>query len=123
MPDAFDSECLDASEERFIDSMAFGILYWHLFVCVCFLLYQTREGFGSAWNDIFHRSPPCMQLFIRYDYSAQGRPRFGVGLGLFVDCLSTFSVPGHSNTIEIRYPGPDMQLLLKYVILLVVYLC
>ncbi|XP_030457240.1 uncharacterized protein LOC115678074 isoform X1 [Syzygium oleosum] len=53
------------------------------------------------------------ELFIRYDYSAQGRPRFGVGLGLFVDCLSTFSVPGHSNTIEIRYPGPDMQLLLK----------
>ncbi|XP_010053626.2 uncharacterized protein LOC104442036 [Eucalyptus grandis] len=53
------------------------------------------------------------ELFIRYDYHAQGRPRFGLGLGLFVDCLSTFSVPGHSNTIEMRYPGPDMQLLLK----------
>lgn len=58
----------------------------------------------------------CMlQLFIRYEYGAQGRPRFGVSLGLFVDCLNTFSVPGHSSTIEIRYPGPDMQLLLKYV--------
>ncbi|GFZ15472.1 PCNA domain-containing protein [Actinidia rufa] len=53
------------------------------------------------------------ELFIRYEYSAQGRPRFGVCLGLFVDCLNTFSVPGHSSTIEIQYPGPDMQLLLK----------
>ncbi|PSS11797.1 Cell cycle checkpoint protein [Actinidia chinensis var. chinensis] len=53
------------------------------------------------------------ELFVRYGYSAQGRPRFGVSLGLFVDCLNTFSVPGHSSTIEIQYPGPDMQLLLK----------
>lgn len=53
------------------------------------------------------------ELFIQYEYSAQGRPRFGVSLGLFVDCLNTFSVPGHSSTIEIQYPGPDMQLLLK----------
>lgn len=56
-----------------------------------------------------------MQLFIRYEYGAQGRPRFGVSLGLLVDCLNTFSVPGRSTMIEIRYPGPDMQLLLKYV--------
>lgn len=55
------------------------------------------------------------ELFIQYDYSAQGRPRFGVSLGLFVDCLNTFSVPGQSNTIEIQYPGPGMQLLLKSV--------
>ncbi|GMN30511.1 hypothetical protein TIFTF001_002821 [Ficus carica] len=55
------------------------------------------------------------ELFIRYEYGEQGRPRFGVSLGLFVDCLNTFSVPGHSSTIEIRYPGPDMQLLLKSV--------
>ncbi|XP_057977351.1 uncharacterized protein LOC131164285 [Malania oleifera] len=55
------------------------------------------------------------ELFIRYEYSAEGRPRFGVSLGLFVDCLNTFSVPGRSSTIEIRYPGPDMQLLLKSV--------
>lgn len=53
------------------------------------------------------------ELFIRYEYTAQGRPRFGLSLGLFVDCLNTFSVPGHSSTIEIRYPGPDMQLLIK----------
>lgn len=53
------------------------------------------------------------ELFIKYVYSAEGRPRFGVSLGLFVDCLNTFSVPGHSCSIEIRYPGPDMQLLLK----------
>ncbi|CAL5436427.1 unnamed protein product [Camellia sinensis] len=55
------------------------------------------------------------ELFIRYEYTAQGRPRFGVSLGLFVDCINAFSVPGHSNTIEIQYPGPDMQLLLKSV--------
>ncbi|OVA04747.1 Rad1/Rec1/Rad17 [Macleaya cordata] len=55
------------------------------------------------------------ELFQSYDYRAEGRPRFGVGLGLFVDCLNTFSVPGHSSTIEIRYPGPDMQLLFKSV--------
>ncbi|XP_041029005.1 uncharacterized protein LOC121268807 [Juglans microcarpa x Juglans regia] len=55
------------------------------------------------------------ELFIRYEYGAQGRPRFGVSLGLLVDCLNTFSVPGRSSMIEIRYPGPDMQLLLKSV--------
>ncbi|OWM64160.1 hypothetical protein CDL15_Pgr018731 [Punica granatum] len=57
----------------------------------------------------------CLQakLFIQYEYKAQGRPKFGVSLGLFVDCLNTFSVPGHSGAIEIQYPGPDMQLLLK----------
>ncbi|PNX60276.1 cell cycle checkpoint protein rad1-like [Trifolium pratense] len=56
------------------------------------------------------------ELFIRYDYNAEGRPRFGVSLGLFVDCLNAFSVPGHSSLIQIQYPGPDMQVLLKYVI-------
>nr|XP_023923037.1 uncharacterized protein LOC112034435 isoform X2 [Quercus suber] len=57
------------------------------------------------------------ELFIKYEYGgAQGRPRFGVSLGLLVNCLNTFSVPAggrSSSTIEIRYPGPDMQLLLK----------
>ncbi|KAK4769753.1 hypothetical protein SAY87_030285 [Trapa incisa] len=53
------------------------------------------------------------ELFIRYEYNAQGRPRFGVSLGLLVDSLNTFSVPGHPSAIEIQYPGPDMQLLLK----------
>ncbi|KAG6687888.1 hypothetical protein I3842_11G097400 [Carya illinoinensis] len=55
------------------------------------------------------------ELFIRYEYGAQGRPRFGVSLGLLVDCLNTFSVPGRSSMIEMQYPGPDMQLLLKSV--------
>ncbi|KAK2407682.1 exodeoxyribonuclease III [Trifolium repens] len=55
------------------------------------------------------------ELFIRYDYNAEGRPRFGVSLGLFVDCLNAFSVPGHSGLIQIQYPGPDMQVLLKSV--------
>lgn len=53
------------------------------------------------------------KLFVRYEYSAEGRARFGVSLGLFVDCINTFSAPGHSTSIELRYPGPDMQLLIK----------
>lgn len=60
----------------------------------------------------------AMQLFLVYEYAAEGRPRFGVSLGLFVDCLNTFSALGHSPVIEIRYPGPDMQLLLKYALFL-----
>ncbi|XP_010940947.1 uncharacterized protein [Elaeis guineensis] len=55
------------------------------------------------------------ELFLVYEYAAEGRPRFGLSLGLFVDCLNTFSAPGHAPVIEIRYPGPDMQLLLKSV--------
>lgn len=49
-----------------------------------------------------------LQLFAVYEYNAEGRPRFGLSLGLFIDCLNIFSTP-----VEIRYPGPDMQLLLK----------
>ncbi|KAL4340659.1 hypothetical protein GQ457_08G025040 [Hibiscus cannabinus] len=55
------------------------------------------------------------ELFVRYEYNAEGRPRFGVSLGLFVDCLNSFSAPGRSSSIQIQYPGPDMQLLLKSV--------
>ncbi|KAL1548026.1 exodeoxyribonuclease III [Salvia divinorum] len=55
------------------------------------------------------------ELFIKYDYAATGRPRFGVSLGLFIDCLNTFSVHGRSNVLELRYPGPDMQLMLRSV--------
>lgn len=53
------------------------------------------------------------ELFVQYEYASEGRPRFGVSLGLFVDSLSTFSTPGRTNMIEIQYPGPDMQLLIK----------
>ncbi|KAH6829929.1 PCNA domain-containing protein [Perilla frutescens var. hirtella] len=55
------------------------------------------------------------ELFIKYEYMAHGRPRFGVSLGLFIDSLNTFSVPGRSNILELRYPGPDMQLMLRSV--------
>ncbi|XP_050378905.1 uncharacterized protein LOC126796182 [Argentina anserina] len=55
------------------------------------------------------------ELFVRYEFKGHGRPRFGVSLGLFVDCLNTFSVPGKASLIEIQYPGPDMQLLVKSV--------
>ncbi|VFQ73164.1 unnamed protein product [Cuscuta campestris] len=69
---------------------------------------------GSASDS---RSEGCVfdsrQLFSQYEYRAEGRPRFGMSLGLFVDCLSTFSVPGKSSAIELQFPGPDMELLLK----------
>ncbi|AQK80201.1 Cell cycle checkpoint protein RAD1 [Zea mays] len=55
------------------------------------------------------------ELFVEYDYAGDGRQRFGLSLGLFVDCLNIFSSPGHASAVEIRYPGPDMQLLLKSV--------
>ncbi|KAL5225725.1 hypothetical protein ABZP36_012364 [Zizania latifolia] len=55
------------------------------------------------------------ELFVEYEYAAEGRPRFGLSLGLLVDCLNTFSAPGHASAVEISYPGPDMQLLLKSV--------
>ncbi|MED6208794.1 hypothetical protein PIB30_048525 [Stylosanthes scabra] len=55
------------------------------------------------------------ELFVRYDYNARVRPRFGLSLGIFVECLNAFSVPAHSTLIQIQYPGPDMQLLLKSV--------
>uniref|UniRef100_A0A453QJ07 Uncharacterized protein n=1 Tax=Aegilops tauschii subsp. strangulata TaxID=200361 RepID=A0A453QJ07_AEGTS len=55
------------------------------------------------------------QLFAEYDYGAEGRPRFGLSLGLLVDCLNMFTVPGFASPVEIRYPGPDMQLLLRSV--------
>ncbi|XP_078440084.1 PCNA domain-containing protein [Wolffia australiana] len=55
------------------------------------------------------------ELFLTYEYNAEGRPRFGLSLGLFIDCLNTFSSPGKSPLIEIGYPGPDMQLILKSV--------
>lgn len=55
------------------------------------------------------------ELFVKYEFGAHGRPRFGLSLGLFVDCLNTFSIPGRSNILELQYPGPDMQLLLRSV--------
>uniref|UniRef100_M8B2P2 Cell cycle checkpoint protein RAD1 n=1 Tax=Aegilops tauschii TaxID=37682 RepID=M8B2P2_AEGTA len=53
------------------------------------------------------------ELFAEYDYGAEGRPRFGLSLGLLVDCLNMFTVPGFASPVGIRYPGPDMQLLLS----------
>ncbi|KAL8170612.1 hypothetical protein V2J09_022416 [Rumex salicifolius] len=55
------------------------------------------------------------ELFLKYEYDAEERPRFGISLGLLIDCLNTFTIPGHSHVMELRYPGPDMQLLLKSV--------
>ncbi|TKY45782.1 cell cycle checkpoint protein [Spatholobus suberectus] len=70
-----------------------------------------RAGKRSRLSRRPHRrSVEAQQLFIHYDYNARGRPRFGVSLGHFVDCLNAFSVPGQSSVIQIQYPGPDMQI-------------
>ncbi|GAB2209309.1 hypothetical protein Droror1_Dr00026519 [Drosera rotundifolia] len=55
------------------------------------------------------------ELFVRYEYTAEARPCFGVNLSLLIDVLNTFAVPGLSNAIELSYPGTDMQLVLKSV--------
>ncbi|CAM8944295.1 unnamed protein product [Rhodiola kirilowii] len=71
----------------------------------------------SASDSVSEASIPFrsvrLKLFSRYEFNAHGSPRFGISLGLFVDSLNTFSAPGKSSCIEIRYPGPDMQLLLR----------
>jgi cell cycle checkpoint protein len=76
--------------------------------CLCLFLAALGD-LNQFYGDSF------LQLFVEYDYAAEGRPRFGLSLGLLVDCLNMFSVPGCASSVEIRYPGPDMQLLLKYV--------
>lgn len=53
------------------------------------------------------------ELFRAYEYNAEVRPRFGVSLGLFVDCLNAFTLAGGTTAVELRYPGPDMQLLFR----------
>ena len=53
------------------------------------------------------------QLFVEYKFQAEARSRFEVSLSLLVDCLNAFTSAAGSNALEIRYPGRDMQLLLK----------
>ncbi|KAK3128291.1 hypothetical protein QOZ80_6BG0459490 [Eleusine coracana subsp. coracana] len=71
----------------------------------------TVEESGCLQAKVFLKR----ELFVEYDYAGEGRVRFGLSLGLLIDCLNIFSSPGHASTVEIRYPGPDMQLLLKSV--------
>ncbi|CAL5036502.1 unnamed protein product [Urochloa decumbens] len=71
----------------------------------------TVEESGCLQAKVFLKR----ELFVQYDYAGEGRERFGLSLGLFVDSLNIFSAPGHASAVEIRYPGPDMQLLLKSV--------
>ncbi|KAG6506830.1 hypothetical protein ZIOFF_032160 [Zingiber officinale] len=56
------------------------------------------------------------RVYLKREYATEGRQRFDVILGLFLDCLNIFSTLGHSPAIEISYPGLDMQLLLNYFI-------
>lgn len=81
-------------------------------------MFMPRRAGSLTFIGIF-----LFQLFVEYDYAGDGRERFGLSLGLFVDCLNIFSSPGHASAVEIRYPGPDMQLLLKYVFAMVLMLC
>jgi cell cycle checkpoint protein len=55
------------------------------------------------------------ELFREYQYQAGVRPRFGVSLALLIDCLHTFTSSTGTTALELCYPGPDMQLLLKFV--------
>lgn len=53
------------------------------------------------------------QLFGVYRYHADVRLRFGVSLSVLVDVFNAFSSSNNATFAEIRYPGSDMQLLLK----------
>ena len=75
---------------------------------------RRARGLPDLFGDFYFLF--LLQLFVEYEYAGEGRERFGLSLGLFVDCLNIFSTPGHASAVEIRYPGPDMQLLLKYVL-------
>ncbi|BBN13764.1 cell cycle checkpoint protein [Marchantia polymorpha subsp. ruderalis] len=69
----------------------------------------------EEWSCLQARVYFRKELFRTYDYQAQVRPRFGVSLNLLVDCLNTFTSSTGSTALELRYPGFDMQLMLKLV--------
>ncbi|GAQ86775.1 Repair protein Rad1 [Klebsormidium nitens] len=53
------------------------------------------------------------ELFKEYQYHANVRPRFGVSLTTLVDCLNTFASTAGTTALELRYPGTDMELILR----------
>ncbi|TKW19460.1 hypothetical protein SEVIR_4G021100v4 [Setaria viridis] len=64
----------------------------------------TVEESGCLQSKVFLKR----ELFVEYDYAGDGRERFGLSLGLFVDCLNIFSAPGHASAVEIRsVDSPD----------------
>ncbi|KAH7424271.1 hypothetical protein KP509_11G000300 [Ceratopteris richardii] len=67
----------------------------------------------EEWSCLQARVYFRKELFRTYVYQADVRPRFGVSLGLLVDSLSTFTSSTGTAALELQYPGPDMQLLLK----------
>ncbi|KAI5059632.1 hypothetical protein GOP47_0025951 [Adiantum capillus-veneris] len=69
----------------------------------------------EEWSCLQARVYFRKELFRTYVYQADVRPRFGVSLGLLVDSLSTFTSSTGTTALEFRYPGPDMQLLLKLI--------
>eukprot|EP00250_Pteridium_aquilinum_P010703 c19576_g1_i1 orf=51-707(-) len=69
----------------------------------------------EEWSCLQARVYFRKELFRTYEYQAEVRPRFGVSLGLLVDSLSTFTSSTGTTALEFRYPGPDMQLLLKLI--------
>lgn len=69
----------------------------------------------EEWSCLQARVYFRKELFRTYVYQAEVRPRFGVSLGLLVDSLSTFTSSTGTTALEFRYPGPDMQLLLKLI--------
>ncbi|MCO5582907.1 hypothetical protein L7F22_036810 [Adiantum nelumboides] len=69
----------------------------------------------EEWSCLQARVYFRKELFRTYVYQADVRPRFGVSLGLLVDSISTFTSSSGTTALEFRYPGPDMQLLLKLI--------
>ncbi|KAH9322015.1 hypothetical protein KI387_016654 [Taxus chinensis] len=72
---------------------------------VCLL--DSVQGLVDALHSVRWKK---QQLFRTYGYNAEVRPRFGVSLGPLVDSLNIFTLSGGTTALELRYPGPDMQL-------------
>jgi hypothetical protein len=70
----------------------------------------TRSNCGYRWHLM---SAGTWQLFREYVYQAEIRPKFGVSLGLLIDSLNTFTSSTGTTALELCYPGPDMQMILK----------
>ncbi|KAJ7546478.1 hypothetical protein O6H91_08G041300 [Diphasiastrum complanatum] len=99
--------CLIRSRRR-------GLGYFHC-DAVCELSEHGMVITVEEWSCLQGRVYFRKELFRTYEYHADVRPRFGVSLGLLVDCLNTFTSSSGTTALELQYPGSDMQLTLKLV--------
>lgn len=111
-PDSFDLRCLLDNVQGMVDALT--CLRWKKQQdAICELsdhgLVITVEERGCLQARVYFRK----ELFREYVYQAEIRPKFGVSLGLLIDSLNTFTSSTGTTALELCYPGPDMQMILK----------